>query len=84
MEADEAAKDALKGCVDRLKEQRNLILGEIGTIQDQIFPDYLNATPDASEKNKIFKAWNPMQLDLVNGLSVLNQGIEAAEKIIKG
>lgn len=83
MEAEQEAKEALKVSIDRIKEHRNLILGEIGAIQDQIFPDYLNAVPDVSGKNKIFNEWNPMVLDLTNGLYVLNQGVEAADKILK-
>lgn len=83
MEAEQAAKKALEQRISRIKELRNEILGEAETIQDQIFPDYLNATPDVAGKGKILKTWNPMTMDLLNGLHVLTQGINAAEKIIK-
>ncbi len=83
MEAERAAKEALKPRIDRIKQLRTEIFNEADIIQDKILPDFLNATPDIAGKNKIFKVWNPMMLDILNGLHVLSQGIEGAEKIIK-
>ena len=84
MSAEQSAKEALAVRNKRIREYTNKILAEVEDIQSLLLPDLLNATPDAREKNQIFKKWNPMVLDLANGLAVLTQGIDAADKIIKG
>lgn len=84
MDAKQLAKEALELRNDRIKQFYDKILSEVDQIQNMILRDYLNATPDAREKNQIFKEWNPMVLDLANGLAVLMQGVDAADKIIKG
>lgn len=84
MSAEESAKEALAVRNKRIREYSNKILAEVEDIQNLLLPELLNATPDAREKNRIFRKWNPMVLDIANGLAVLNQGIDAADKIIKG
>jgi len=84
MSAEQSAKEALAVRNKVMMENYDKILRDVEEIQNHILPDYLNATPDAREKNQIFKKWNPMVLDLTNGLAILSQGIEATFKVIKG
>ena len=83
MDAEQSAKEALAERNKRIREYANKILDEVEDIQNVILPDLVNALPDASEKNRIFKQWNPMVLDLGNGLHVLTQGMDAADRIAK-
>ena len=84
MSAEQSAKEALAVRIKRIREYSSKILAEVEDIENLLFPDLLNATPEARQKLQIFRKWNPMVLDLANGLVVLTQGLAAADKIIKG
>lgn len=83
MEAEQSAKEALAVRNKRIREYADKILDEVADIQNVILHDLVNAMPDAGEKNRIFKQWNPMILDIGNGIHVLTQGTDAADSIIK-
>lgn len=84
MEAEDSAKEALAVRNQTLREYAVKILDELDYIQIMILDNLINAMPDAREQNRIFRQWNPMLLDLTNGLHVFTQGMDAADEIIKG
>ncbi|GAH99563.1 unnamed protein product [marine sediment metagenome] len=84
MDAKQEAQEALTKKNKLIKEYHGKILGEVGAIHNTVLRDYLNATPDVREKTRILKQWNSMVMDYTNGLAVLKQGIDGADKIIKG
>lgn len=82
MEPLEKAKGELKSHIGEIERYYDEILEIVNKINDVTLPGLINVAPTVQEKNAIFKDWNPMVLDMSNGLYILKQGIDRAHRKI--